>query len=53
MRLGALTVDQQRLTEAETNYRKALEISREIDPQTASISGTRLGAVLAQLGRHW
>jgi tetratricopeptide (TPR) repeat protein len=50
--LGTLAQDQERYAEAEANYRKALDIRREPDPLAASNTATRLGSVLAKLGRH-
>jgi tetratricopeptide (TPR) repeat protein len=50
--LGVLAQEQHRWDEAEASYRTALDIYRESDPRSASSAATRLGIVLAVLGRH-
>ena len=50
--LGTLAQDQQQYDQAETNYRKTLDIHRESDQGAASNRATRLGAVLAAPGQH-
>jgi tetratricopeptide (TPR) repeat protein len=50
--LGMLAQEQERWDEAEASYRKALDIYRESDRRVALGTATRLGGVLAALGRH-
>jgi hypothetical protein len=43
---------QQRYDQAETHYRKALDIYRQSDHRAASDTATRLSPVFAALGQH-
>ena len=50
--LGTLAQEQDRPAEAETAYRQALDVFRQSDKRLASQTETRIGQVLAALGRH-
>lgn len=50
--LGTVAQQQDRLAEAEAAYRQAFELFLESDPRNASMTGTRIGLLLAEVGRH-